>query len=401
MSTATESAGELLATAADLWPGSDVVPAGTATDGRPVRARYAVLGSGDVPTVLVPVEPRAAISACFGRASSATDWRTRIARRVAGGAARVAPQLMRQQVEVRGGEPGLDEHLSEILGDEVSFSISIGSARVNRKPVLQLFDAEGRCRAFAKVGWSPHTCVDVAAEGRALAVLGERQFHLVIPPRLIARTWWNDHPVVVTEPLGTPRHAHRRTSGHRRWQPPVSAMRELGSRFASPPGPLADAPWWTRQWRTVGGIADPVTRERLARAMDQVALHAGSTVLQWGAWHGDWTPWNMLVDGPRVLLWDWERFEREAPAGMDLFHFVLNVASPGRPLSPETVLRALSTAMDYAATGHVPPAPDDVVARLYLVAILTRYLRLAEVAGGDRIAPRANQVLIALEALCT
>ncbi len=178
-------------------------------------------------------------------------------------------------------------------------------------------------------------------------------------------------------------------------------MRELGARFASPPAPLADAPWWARQWRTVGGIDDPVTRERLARAMDHVAGRAGPTALQWGAWHGDWTPWNMLADGPRVLLWDWERFEQDAPAGMDLFHFVLNVASPGTPLGPSTVVRALDRATGYAGTGRRRAGPDDVVARLYLVAILTRYLRLAEVSGGERIAPRAAQVLVALESLCT
>lgn len=403
MSTGTGATDELLSAAADLWPGSDVVPAGTASDSRQVRARYAVLGSGAAPTVLVPVEPRAAISACFQRSSSATGWRTRAARRLAGSAARLAPQLMRQQVEVRGGEPGLDEHLSELLGDQVSFSINIGGPRVNRKPVLQVFDAAGQCLAFAKVGWSPHTCADVAAEGRALTVLGERQFHLVVPPGLLARTWWNDHPVVVSEPLGpAPGHARHPAAGLRRWQPPVSAMRELGSRFAAPPSALADAPWWARQWRTVGGIGDPVTRERLARAMEHVARRAGPTTLQWGAWHGDWTPWNMLADGPRVLLWDWERFERDAPAGMDLFHFVLNVAAPGTALDPATVLQALDRATGYAAGGrHRPAGPDDVVARLYLVAILTRYLRLAEVSGGERIAPRAAQVLLALESLCT
>lgn len=400
MSTATPSA-ELLATAAELWPGSQVVPAGTAADGRTVRARYAMLGRGPAPTLLVPLAPRAAISASFHRTSGATDWRTRTARRVAGSAARVVPQLMGRPVEVRGGEGGLEEHLSEVLGEPVSFSISIGAARVNRKPVLQVFDAAGRCRAFAKVGWSAHTCVDVTTEGRALAVLGACQFRLLSPPALLSRTWWRDRPVVVTEPLQpAPWPSLHRSAGRHPWQPPVNAMHELTSRFASRPGTLAASAWWARQWRTVGGLGDPATRDRLNSAMDQVAQFAGSTTLQWGAWHGDWTPWNMAADGSRVLLWDWERFESVAPAGMDLLHFVLNVATAGTPSGPGVVLRALDVAAQY-----LPPGPSrdshEVVARLYLIAILTRYLRLAEVPGGEHIAPRAAQVLIALETMGT
>ena len=61
----------------------------------------------------------------------------------AGAAVRAVPGLLRQRVEIRGGHDGLAEHLSEVLGTRVSFSISIGTARVNRKPVLQVFDEDG------------------------------------------------------------------------------------------------------------------------------------------------------------------------------------------------------------------------------------------------------------------
>jgi hypothetical protein len=393
---AVSMSSDLLATAAELWPGAEVVPSGAAADGRPVRARFALLGHGAAPTVLVPIEPAAAAAASLRRTSGATGWWTSVSRTAAGAAVRAVPRLLGRQVEVRGGEPGLSEHLGEILGEQVCFSISIGSARVNRKPVLQLFDRHGRCRAFGKVGWSPHTCADVAAEGRALTAVGARRLDAVVPPELLARTTWHGHPVILTQPLRPRRWPPGR--GHQRSRrPPVKAMDEVAQLFAEDPAPLPASAWWARQWQGVGDIADPVTRSRMARAMDEVARVAADRPLAWGAWHGDWTPWNMAVDGPRTLLWDWERFETGVPTGLDRIHYVLNVATAGASFGPDSVLRAIDMALREPSWSG---GDREVTARLYLVAILVRYLRLTDVPGGEHIAERADQVLIALERRC-
>ncbi|GAA1510109.1 hypothetical protein [Nocardioides humi] len=383
---------DLLETAAELWPGADVVPAGTAGDGRPVRARYAVVSRGSTPTVLVPVDSSVAAGASLRRISTASSWWDSTARVAAGAAVRAVPGLLRHRVEVRGGDDGLAEHLSSVLGTPVSFSITIGTARVNRKPVLQVFDEQGRCRAFAKVGWSDHTCADVAAEGRALAAVTSQEYRYVVPPPLIARTSWRGRPVLLAGPLApSPWQRHRSS-----WTPPVAAMDELAGSFSIPDGPLAESAWWRQQWQVAGSLADPVSRGRLGRAMERVAAITGSRPLSWGAWHGDWTPWNMAVSGERVLLWDWERFETGVPTGLDPLHYVVNALNAGFPSSPEGVLRALAFASypDRSLGGE-----PHVRSLLYLVAILTRYLSLVEAPGGEHISPRATLSLIALERL--
>ena len=45
--------------------------------------------------------------------------------------------------------------------------------------------------------------------------------------------------------------------------------------------------------------------------------------MAFGAWHGDFTPWNMarLPTARATFLWDWER-AAPAPAGLDLLHFL-------------------------------------------------------------------------------
>jgi hypothetical protein len=383
---------ELLDTAAELWPGADVVPAGTAGDGRPVRARYAVISRGDTPTVLIPVDSPTAAGASLRRISTASSWWDTTSRLAAGAAVRAMPALLRKRVEVRGGDDGLAEHLSAVLGTPVSFSISIGTARVNRKPVLQVFDEQGHCRAFAKVGWSENTCADVTAEGRALAAVTAHEYQHVVPPALLARTSWAGRPVLVIGPLEpSPWRRHRRL-----WSPPEEAMAELSQRFSAPDGKLADSDWWHRQWQATGSLADPVARGRFGRAMEQVAAIVGRRPLQWGAWHGDWTPWNMAITGDRVLLWDWERFETGVPMGLDPLHYVVNALNSGAPASTEGVVRALRFAAyrDRSVGGE-----PHVLSLLYLVAILTRYLKLVDVPGGEHISPRAVQTLIALERL--
>lgn len=383
---------DLLETAAELWPGADVVPAGTSYDGRPVRARYAVVSRSKVPTVLVPVESAVAAGASLRRFSTASTWRDSTTRAAAGAAVRVAPGLLRNRVEVRGGDDSLAEHLSEVLGTEVTFSITVGSARVNQKPVLQVFDETGTCLAFVKVGWSDSTVEDVLAEGEALARVGTRRFRTVVPPELLARTSWRGRPVLVSGPLPTSAWPRLR----RPTDPPERAMAELETAFGREERTLVDSDWWSTRWQLAGEIADPVTRSRFERAMDHVSLAAGRDPLPFGAWHGDWTPWNMATAGDRVLLWDWERFEEGVPAGLDAIHYQVNALNHGTPPSAEGVVWALSLAEQRHA-GVAQQARCSSL--LYLVEILARYLRLTEVAGGEHISDRAMHTLVALERL--
>ncbi|WP_204042104.1 hypothetical protein [Acrocarpospora phusangensis] len=54
-----------------------------------------------------------------------------------------------------------------------------------------------------------------------------------------------------------------------------------------------------------------------------------------GAWHGDFSPWNVCAGGDgELLVWDWERFEVGVPIGFDalhhFFHGALRRMRPGQ-----------------------------------------------------------------------
>jgi hypothetical protein len=140
-------------------------------------------------------------------------------------------------------------------------------------------------------------------------------------------------------------------------------------------------------------VRDEASRTRLLAALDRIEQHHGDVTVRVGAWHGDFTPWNMSRRGDELLLWDWERFETGVPAGLDRCHYAVNVLSHERRFGVSTIVEGLQR----AATGEV--SRDRAVALSYLVALGTRYLLGAQEPGGEVVAPRAAIVLDVLDEL--
>lgn len=385
----TEAASDLLATLGDLWPGA-VVRAGR--DSRAI-AEYVALPSADAPRILVPAgNPRDAARAVlrFSADSSSAE----VARRVAGAtwlrAARLRG-LPRVTVAGADGDTGsLREHLSHLLGTEVTFSVGLGTARVNRKPVLEVYDGAGSTLAFAKLGVSAQSRQDVRAEAAALRQIAQHSWREFETPRVLHIGRWHNFHVLLLSPLPTVP----------RWfpigpaRPPLRAMSELESAYAEPPRPLGDLPWLHRVRESLAGLADQERATRALACLDRLVEEADAHLVTVGAWHGDWTPWNMSTSGGRVRVWDWERFETGVPTGLDAFHFRVNAATRAHGTSPATVLEALRLS-DPSATRNGTTA--HVRAGLYLLAITARYLPLAEGPRGADIAPRGLCMLEALD----
>ena len=131
-------------------------------------------------------------------------------------------------------------------------------------------------------------------------------------------------------------------------------------------------------------------RDHLMHALDALRVRAGSSVLAYGAWHGDWTQWNMASTEKGLLVWDWERFTPGVPVGFDALHHWLHTeVGPGRQREPRTVAAELAEQAARLLTPFgIGPAEARLTATLYLAELSTRYLvdRQAE-AGARRGAP--------------
>ncbi len=245
-------------------------------------------------------------------------------------------------------------------------SLHLGPARANRKPVLQLLDPAGGTVGFAKVATTALTGRLVAAETGTLRTLAGAGLTHLTPPRVLSGGSWRGLEILVQSPL--PVRQPRRPSAARL----AAAAAEVAAVGGITTQPL-DGPYLAGLRERVAALPAGPIRDGLAGALD--ALRPAGSELRIGSWHGDWTPWNTAVVADTVLAWDWERFAGGVPVGFDALHYDLQPRALGQvgaagAAAADTVRRAPAL----LAPMGVPAGSAAVVAVLYLVEILTRYV---------------------------
>ena len=76
----------------------------------------------------------------------------------------------------------------------------------------------------------------------------------------------------------------------------------------------------------VDWLPDGVDGEMVARHIDAVMERMVGKRVRYGAYHGDFTPWNMFVEGGELFVFDWEYAGRRYPMGLDRYHFWMQTA---------------------------------------------------------------------------
>lgn len=362
---------------AGLWPDARVQHGHD-----PEAAReFAFLPSAERPRLLLPAGLPAAAATALRRYSHDLGARQRAARALTATAVRagLADRALRDRVHVTGAGESIEDRLTELLGRRVVVSVGLGSARANRKPVLQALTPSGAPLAFVKVGDTPSARELIAAEAAALGALARRPLRGVQVPEVLHHGDWRDVTLLVLSPLPTTALSlrSRRTA-------PVAAMRELAGPTRS--SALTASAFWARF--QVLPFDDPGQRERFARVVARVGEAYGADEIAFGAWHGDWAPWNMAWHRGRVRLWDWERFDPDVPLGLDLAHYRLQTTAGGYGSWPDTaVVRPLVNEVRAAA----------ITVTLYLLELARRYLADAQGPLGEPLRPRAAALLDLLD----
>jgi len=389
-----DTARAIVDTVGTLWPGAEVRLRRARRPDSAAAAEFAIVPHARSPRLLVPVASRRSAAQAMLRFSSAVSTREKGGRLALSALLRTGATAFPDRVSVYGRESGsLAEYLSQVLGGPVTFSLGIGTARVNRKPVLQVFDEEARCVGFAKIGDSDRTRADVTAEARSLERVGAVTLTRLQVPTVLHLGTWTDMVVLLQSPLRTSPLQRRQDL----WHPPREAMDELADVFDEAPAALPDLPWFHRQRQIVDAVRSDDAREKVRHCLDTLEELAGGQEWPVGAWHGDWTPWNMARTQRAgvVQLWDWERFETGVPVGLDQFHYLVNAVTRRDGTTPRTIRSGLELA---GADPARPGSPGHLRAGLYLLAVAARYLPLSEGPGGADIASRTAAVVEALRA---
>ncbi|MBA2559515.1 MAG: hypothetical protein H0V07_06430 [Propionibacteriales bacterium] len=376
-----------------LWPGATLVRARSVES--PTSSMLCLPSTTKVRS-LVPVQPPAVPAGVIARRLSGRGLRVNTQRVALVGLLRTG-LMTRGSTRVAHLEPsaagtGLTELLSDLLRHEVFMAIHLGAPRANRKPVLELLDRAGRAVAFGKLGINPLTDRLVDAEATALTTLATRELTHVLHPAVIARTSWQGHPLLLQTPLPV---EHAR-------QAPTSlvatAAREVSGVADGAPTKLPDTPYFKALTQRVSLLPHGEAAELLGQAL--VRLAAGDAQLSCGAWHGDWTSWNMATVSGRLMVWDWERYESDVPDGFDLLHHAFQSAVQRNPLgAPAHARTLLARAPQILHWMDAATAKDT--ARLYVIEIASRYVGDGQAEAGGRLGhviPWAAPVLESNEA---
>ncbi len=270
-------------------------------------------------------------------------------------------------------------HLAEALGDgALQAAIGVRPPDPNHKPTVQLFDRTGRPRGYAKVGWNPATRALVRAEMTALSTVayeGSGDHPLV--PRLRHGGDWAGRSIAVVAPLPADIRRVPRSS----WPYPA-AMLAVARRDAGPADRVA-----LGASSFLAGLTERARQaveqgcqsaHRAVRAVRALRLAHPGTNLEFGAWHGDWVPWNLGTHQGRLVAWDWEHSGTDAPLGFDLAHHAfqraLTLARSPVPVAADRAAEALS---QHGPALGLDPVAQEAVLDAYLIELWLRTWRLA------------------------
>lgn len=365
----------------------------TPSPDRPLHT-FAVLPSTRRPRI-VATDSRGALAATVRRFSHSTGIGTRWARIALATAIRMgALELVlpdRLAVSAVDGTDGDGENsvvarLAEIFDTEVSIGISVGAVRANRKPVLHVLTPDGRTLGFAKLGLSPLARSLLSAEAENLHRLAQHSFQHLELPRVLHHGAWHEHELLVMTALAAPLRRRHATAAL-----PVQAMRELAECEGTSTSSLAESPWFRGVVASNAETGDS-SADRFHSLLERLGHRHGDQPVRLGSWHGDWGPWNMVWAGDRVRLWDWERFARGVPYGLDALYYAMPLTQGKADVARfrESTVRAL-------APFSLDRGEAELLLPLYVTALCARFLPDSLTEHGQQLRPKVAALLDLLD----
>jgi hypothetical protein len=344
---------------------------------------YLLVPDSRRPRLLVPARDRRVAAAAVSRYAEPQTRLARFKRDAVVAALRTGAStaLLRDRIRVTGGSDTIETYLRGVFDMDLRLSVHIGPARANRKPVIQLLSPLGETVGFAKLGVNALTRQLVRAEASALAALGRCALSEVSVPAILHTGQWRGHEVLVQRALPVWRAkvpVDRERLGR--------AMREVAMACGASFARLAGSGYWLSLGERLTAVAGHPEGHQLGRAARRIATAAGTVGLTFGSWHGDWSPWNMRAVADSVLVWDWERFTIRVPVGFDALHFDLQQRISTQSEPTAAVRQMLQAAPELLAPFDVvAPAQVRLTSLLYLVDLATRYLTDRQAEAGARL----------------
>lgn len=262
------------------------------------------------------------------------------------------------------------EYLKELLKSrDLSFAVSLGTPGSHRKPVVQVLTRDGRTLAYVKVGWSEVTNALVQHEVRVLQRFATASFRSFSVPKLLYAGWWNARFVCAQSATEVKSSSAPRDMA----APYLDILKELAA-IQTPWMPLQKSVFWQDLFVRIDAVSQPYYRHVLEKGVRVGQEWLGDGPLPFSFSHGDFTPWNAKLVNGRLLLFDWEYAKSGAPAGWDLFHFLVQTQSLLKGKTPGDICRGFQKgglayvwAVEYLKSIGLEAGPIDSLFLLYLL----------------------------------
>jgi len=217
-----------------------------------------------------------------------------------------------------GEVPPFRQFLTSVLErDDYHLALRTSFGRPNAKIVIQAVSHDGSALCFVKVGSEKMSDKLVAHESEVLVKLEHSDLPILTPRTLYQGVWEQRWQVLITEPMLT----HPLDDDATEAQLASDSFTTAGEMTTCA---LRDSEYW----RWISGRIDQLEDmglpvEAFNTALARIDAVWGSTELDFGASHGDWSRANVgIIDG-QVAAYDWERYSHCSPRGTDIAHFSL------------------------------------------------------------------------------
>lgn len=259
--------------------------------------------------------------------------------------------------------------LNSVLGREDFYlALRLSFGRPNAKTVALAISHDGDALCFAKFGSEAMTNELVAHEGKILEWLASTDVPFLTPRVLYGGVWEEGRHVLITEPLQIeplPDDAH---IAH-------IAADSFTAANSIVTCALRDSEYWHRMTERVNKVEE--SRQQggtLHTALSKIEKVWGSSVIDFGACHGDWSRANLgLVDG-RVAAFDWERSSKLSPRGIDIAHFAMSEFTGRRSKQNLDVERVADKTRSYLNAASRPLDQAELLVILECLEMSVRFL---------------------------
>ena len=218
-------------------------------------------------------------------------------------------------------EAAIHQQIAQAVGvDNFRFAIFEGTPSVHKKATIQIWH-RSEILAYCKVSDNDQIRQLFERESITLTRLHEAGV-TQIPRSLFCGTIGSNHVFIQsTTKTNRSQTAHQWTQQHWDFLTLLHEKTKIKCRFED--SDLA------KSLISLEGYFGYLSQEHAAtisRAIDIVRINYGGREVEFSAYHGDFTPWNMFVERNKLFVFDFEYSSSSCPPYMDMFHFVNQVA---------------------------------------------------------------------------